>query len=77
MKNPFGDDLKDAVMALGWTKPMWDETVNEIPKSDCAGWMDLSSKQKWAVTALGYSALKWDLYPFNPKCPTEEVDNLN
>ena len=52
---------------------MWDGTADQIPESECLGWMSLSSNEQWAIGALGYTAMKWDLYPENPRC-NEEVD---
>jgi hypothetical protein len=71
--NPFGDALQVAAMELGWTESMWDGTADQIPESECLGWMSLSSNEQWAIGALGYTAMKWDLYPENPRC-NEEVD---
>ena len=77
MMSPFGDDLKEAVIELGWTEDMWDGTVDQIAESDCLGWMSLSSTEQWAIAALGYTAMKWDLYPVDPRCPEEGDEEGN
>lgn len=66
----------EAAKVLGWTKELWDEeVVDTIPDSECKGWMELTSDEKWALRAFGWSALRWMSYPMDPRCPEEFMES--
>ena len=68
----FGDSIQEALIELGWEQPMWDERVDQIPKSECMGWTELSADKQWAIGVLGYTELKWDAYPTDPRCIADD-----
>ena len=52
-------EAKEAVLALGYTEAMWDNSAkNEL--IDHKDWKELSHEQKGAAEDLGYSAFTWD-----------------
>ena len=73
--NPFGDSLQEAVITLGWNKSTWENTIDEVPATECKSSMDLSPDELWAIGVLGYTEMKWDLYPLDPNCPEEELED--
>ncbi len=65
LKNPFGNDISEALEILGWNKEMWDSdsTTGEIPESDCKAWFDLTPDEQWALQSMGWTGMKWMHYP--------------
>jgi hypothetical protein len=71
----YGNNLQEAALTLGWTKDTWDgDETAEIPDSECLGWMELSSEQKWAMRVFGWTAIEWMSYPLDPRCPAPPED---
>lgn len=64
--SPFGDDLLQAAVMLGWTMESWDNiksSENQVPESECKDWTDLHPDERWALRAFGWSSNKWMSYP--------------
>jgi hypothetical protein len=73
----YGDNLQEAALTLGWTRDTWDgadDETTEIPDSECLGWMEFSSEQKWAMRVFGWTAIEWMSYPLDPRCPAPPED---
>eukprot|EP00578_Thalassiosira_sp_NH16_P020111 CAMPEP_0181083060 /NCGR_PEP_ID=MMETSP1071-20121207/3957_1 /TAXON_ID=35127 /ORGANISM="Thalassiosira sp., Strain NH16" /LENGTH=397 /DNA_ID=CAMNT_0023164695 /DNA_START=61 /DNA_END=1254 /DNA_ORIENTATION=- len=59
----FHEDLKVAIVTLGWDEDMWANDGDMIPASEGKIWDDLSPEEKAAATRLCYFKEIWDSEP--------------
>mmetsp|Transcript_6733 Transcript_6733/g.10761 ORF Transcript_6733/g.10761 Transcript_6733/m.10761 type:complete len:393 (+) Transcript_6733:155-1333(+) len=59
----FHDDLKVAIVTLGWDEAMWSDESDTAPASEGKFWIDLTPDEKAAATRLCYFRETWDAEP--------------
>jgi hypothetical protein len=76
---PFGENVQDLVMVLGWDETMWSdkEFTGPVPASECQFWITLTPEHKWANRALGWDGLAFSDAPCDPRCPKSLVCPFN
>ena len=42
--------------------------------SECKGWHEFNSDEKAALVRLGWTPIKWNAYPLDPRCPDPEPE---